>query len=116
MEQQQSTYEYASLDETKREIRLVHLLPSLTQKADGDSSDDVIRCTFSLASPDEPPAFKALSYVWGDPKGVIPIEINEHEVFVTVNIHCALRHLRLPDRERIIWIDALCINQKDSDE
>jgi hypothetical protein len=35
---------------------------------------------------------------------------------VTENLHSALLHLRLPSESRLIWIDALCINQKDDKE
>lgn len=31
-------------------------------------------------------------------------------------LHDALRRLRLPDRQRLIWIDAICINQADIEE
>jgi hypothetical protein len=34
-----------------------------------------------------------------------------HEVRVTQNLHAALLKLRNPYFERIVWIDALCINQ-----
>lgn len=34
----------------------------------------------------------------------------------TENLIVALRHLRYPDRTRALWIDALCINQKDERE
>jgi hypothetical protein len=35
---------------------------------------------------------------------------------VTQNLHDALRHIRLPDLERIMWIDAICINQEQNPE
>ncbi|EON67114.1 hypothetical protein W97_06367 [Coniosporium apollinis CBS 100218] len=40
----------------------------------------------------------------------------ESSVLVTENLHLALKHLRLKDRERTLWIDALCINQSDTRE
>jgi hypothetical protein len=116
MEQQQSTHKYTALDETKREIRLLHLLPSLTIQAGDKPSNDVIHCTFSLASLSAPPAFEALSYAWGDTKGVIRIQLHGNDVLITANLHCALRHLRYADRERILWVDALCIDQGNLDE
>ncbi|KAH7341182.1 heterokaryon incompatibility protein-domain-containing protein [Pyrenochaeta sp. MPI-SDFR-AT-0127] len=130
MEDQRSTYTYVPLNEAKREIRLLHLLPKIAIKMhNGPMSgshfvhqnarpliDDAIRCTSSVASLDNPPPFEALSYVWGDPKGVIPIDFDGHDFLVTANLHCALRHLQLEDEERILWIDALCINQADVDE
>jgi len=37
--------------------------------------------------------------------------LNDLEVEVTTNLEKALRHLRIEDKVRTIWIDALCINQ-----
>ena len=38
------------------------------------------------------------------------------ELGVTANLHVALSHLRDPFVERILWIDAIYINQSDEDE
>lgn len=35
---------------------------------------------------------------------------------VTENLYVALQHLRLLDRSRILWVDAICINQDDQRE
>jgi hypothetical protein len=35
---------------------------------------------------------------------------------VTKNLHTALSHLRNFSLERIIWVDAICINQKNTEE
>ncbi|RYP78247.1 hypothetical protein DL771_000724 [Monosporascus sp. 5C6A] len=60
--------------------------------------------------------YEALSYVWGDDGNRQPILIDNHELKVTSNLHAAL--LRLRDRllQRVIWIDAICINQGDANE
>jgi hypothetical protein len=60
--------------------------------------------------------YEALSYVWGDPEDTRPIDIGEHELPVTTNLYAALSHLRNFSLERIIWIDAICIDQKNSEE
>lgn len=39
-----------------------------------------------------------------------------HELTVTHNLEVALRNLRLLKETRQLWVDALCINQKDRDE
>lgn len=130
MEDQRSTYNYVPLRAAAREIRLLHLLPKSFTRGYMSSSRtiqhshqhsrprtlDGISCTSSLASLDHPPPFEALSYVWGDPKGVMPIDFDGHEFLVTGNLYCALRHLQLENKERVLWIDALCINQADVDE
>lgn len=41
--------------------------------------------------------------------------MNDCEVFVTSNLHAALRRLRA-ERMECVWVDFLCINQQDSEE
>lgn len=57
--------------------------------------------------------YEALSYTWGDSTQKTSISLNGREVQVTENLACALRHLRRPRDGRLLWIDALCINQAD---
>lgn len=121
MNRERSQYEYTALDNSKRQVRLVHLHPFLetgTEKI-SDTKDDeanVIHCTFSLASLDDNPTYEALSYVWGDPRVTKPIDLHGHPFPVTSNLFSALKHLRLRDTERVLWVDALCINQDDNRE
>ncbi|KAI1567340.1 endo-polygalacturonase precursor [Pyrenophora tritici-repentis] len=58
----------------------------------------------------------ALSYVWGLSENPDSIYIGDCRSEVTPNLHAALLHLRDTSFARILWIDALCINQKDDDE
>jgi hypothetical protein len=95
---------YISLDLTQKQIRLLHLAPSLDHESR-------LECSFSLASFDGDVNYEALSYVWGDVTPVKPISLGGKEVLITKNLHSALSHLRYNDRERILWADALCINQ-----
>ena len=60
--------------------------------------------------------YEALSYVWGTMSKQLSIEIGEAEFAVTGNLHAALKRLRDDCFERILWIDAICINQQDHDE
>jgi hypothetical protein len=57
-----------------------------------------------------------LSYVWGDPEETLPILINNRRFNITLNLHAALLRLRDRDIARIIWVDAVCINQADEQE
>ncbi|KAF4452329.1 heterokaryon incompatibility [Fusarium albosuccineum] len=67
--------------------------------------------------------FEALSYVWGspvDPEDIL-VEVTSqptsYEILsVGQNLAKALRHLRQEVTTRILWIDALCINQRDIPE
>ncbi|KAN0114431.1 hypothetical protein V8E51_003975 [Hyaloscypha variabilis] len=60
--------------------------------------------------------YEALSYVWGDPEETVPIHVDGNEFPVTVKLHEALLCLRDRSIERIIWVDAVCINQNDDTE
>jgi hypothetical protein len=60
--------------------------------------------------------YDALSYVWGNPDEKRSIFIHKHSFDVTVNLHAALSHLRNHSIERILWIDAICINQANQEE
>jgi hypothetical protein len=63
--------------------------------------------------------FAALSYVWGDPNITQPILVNNQEVQITRNLHCALDVMRglghFSGRFRL-WVDALCIDQSNNGE
>jgi len=64
--------------------------------------------------------FEALSYEWGPPSSSqetsTSVLLNSVPKSVRPNLFDALLHLRYQDRERVLWIDALCINQEDIGE
>lgn len=60
--------------------------------------------------------YEALSYTWGTDKGTNPVQVNGVDVGVTSNLQAALLALRQPKKSRVMWIDALCINQTDLHE
>lgn len=62
------------------------------------------------------PSYSALSYVWGDPKHVCDIAINGKMAKITKSLANALRSIRKNTKIRVIWADAICINQQDFDE
>jgi Heterokaryon incompatibility protein (HET) len=67
------------------------------------------------------PDFEALSYTWGSPDQPVNIFINitflpVRALPITQNLECALQHLRYIDRPRVLWIDAICVNQQDVQE
>ncbi|KAK6858249.1 HET-domain-containing protein [Apiospora arundinis] len=59
--------------------------------------------------------FEALSYVWGARAGDQPIICDGQRLLVTPNCHSALVQLRRGFRKRTLWIDAICINQRDDE-
>lgn len=66
--------------------------------------------------PHSAPPFDALSYVWGDQKRKTTITLDAQPFEVTVNLHWALQRTRDPHQTRVIWADAICINQVDLQE
>lgn len=96
---------YSPLSTDLKEIRLLTILPG--------QFNDVIHCTLHVVSLTAKPVYDALSYVWGDPAITREIHVQGDPHQVTSNLEKGLRHLRLADKPRVIWIDALCINQAD---
>ncbi|ETS85955.1 hypothetical protein PFICI_03980 [Pestalotiopsis fici W106-1] len=63
--------------------------------------------------------YGALSYTWGDQSDKVPIILDGHVVCVGRNLEAALRAL-CTDPDYMdglrLWVDAICINQRDLDE
>ncbi|KAF2816633.1 heterokaryon incompatibility, partial [Mytilinidion resinicola] len=64
------------------------------------------------------PSYYALSYVWGNPKDLLPITFNGSTFMITRNLWHALRQLRADKtvEKSYLWIDAICIDQTDNQE
>lgn len=64
--------------------------------------------------------YEALSYTWGEPRFEHRLyDISKgHEavMLITANLDAALRKLRYKLETRVIWVDAVCINQRDDEE
>ncbi|KDN67063.1 hypothetical protein CSUB01_10872 [Colletotrichum sublineola] len=60
--------------------------------------------------------YEPLSCTWGPPEPTQEIRVNNKKLLVTENLHEALVRLRHPDRDRILWIDAICIDQTNARE
>lgn len=98
---------YGMLNEELKEVRLLIVNPG--------SDDAVVRCSFlhaNLAGENVPP-YETISYVWGDPKIKAEILLNDHPFQVPTSAERVLRRMRYADRERVLWIDAVCMNQED---
>lgn len=101
--------EYQPLHPPSQQIRLLTLLPV------SDTSEHSVSAILHTVSLDDQPAFEALSYTWGYKTDTREININGYAAHITKNLEAALRRLRGP-KPRVLWVDALCINQKDNDE
>ena len=97
------------------EIRLLRILPG-----------DGIAAELEHAIVAQAPPYIALSYTWGrapyrkgrSPSATYSITLNGHVFPVQENLHDALSHLgwRARDENCLLWVDAICINQRDVQE
>ncbi|KAH7010715.1 heterokaryon incompatibility protein-domain-containing protein [Macrophomina phaseolina] len=101
-----STNIYTPLNPGLGQIRILRLLPGLDKEE--------IKCELFISTTATP--FEALSYVWGDENGKIEITIQGERKPVTKNLEAALRHIRLDDKHRDLWVDAVCIDQGNETE
>jgi Heterokaryon incompatibility protein (HET) len=95
------------LDKDALEIRLVFIEPATERLMP-------VACRLEVVKLLDQPYYEALSWCWGDPKDKEEILLEGHRWSVRKNLATALRYLRYEDRTRVMWIDALSINQKTS--
>ncbi|KAK3996250.1 ankyrin repeat-containing domain protein [Cladorrhinum sp. PSN332] len=112
-----ASYSYSPIDLSADAIRLLRLFRGYV--------DDPIRCeifqTFLHEAESVP--YEALSYTWGDcnsPLGNVQndneIIINEQKAMIGANLYLALCSLRQSNEDKILWVDAICIDQKNDGE
>jgi len=78
--------------------------------------DDDIRITLIEAPLSKPPKYEALSYVWGSRTPDTAISCHGLDLLVTENCALAMRRLRRRFKTRLLWIDAICIDQTSGEE
>ncbi|QIW99707.1 hypothetical protein AMS68_005225 [Peltaster fructicola] len=88
----------------ENEIRLMILHPG------SDITCDPVHVSLTAL-----PSYETISYVWGKDteRGTILLD-NEH-ADVPASTRRALKRMQV-DEDRILWIDAVCINQNDDEE
>lgn len=91
-----------------REIRLLFLLHN-------DCGAEDIKYTLLHTTIDRAPPYEALSYAWGEDLHQITLQ-NGTVTTLTTNLYHALRYLQRPYAARVLWIDALCIDQENGAE
>jgi hypothetical protein len=92
-------------------IRVLELLPGI--------SGAVLSCRlFEADRSMSDGGYEALSYVWGNPVPACHLRDAESDSVssITKDLYLALQALRYTDRSRILFVDAVCINQSDNDE
>ncbi|KAL2065756.1 hypothetical protein VTL71DRAFT_3426 [Oculimacula yallundae] len=123
-----SRYIYSPL-EAGNDIRLIRLWPA--------AGPWVQKIEFDIFHTDKTsnPLYEALSYVWGSSErtDIAYVTCGSHALFkskenstgaagagstlpITSNLVVALRNLRDSQSPRVLWVDAICINQEDVPE
>ncbi|OBS20375.1 hypothetical protein FPOA_06748 [Fusarium poae] len=77
---------------------------------------DVVSFSLIHVELSKPPSFEALSYEWKGKTGTVPTYCDGERILVTPNCCAALEILRCETETRLLWIDAICINQQDTTE
>jgi hypothetical protein len=100
---------YKPLDHESGAIRLVRLLPG---------TDEPIQLELIDSNLDDESRipYEALWYLWESPNEGRPVEVDGQQFTITPNLSLALLSLRRANEDRILWIDAICINQSDDEE
>lgn len=98
-------FQYSPIDLDRPALRLVRLRAA--------RAGPEIVCEFIEAFFDEDyvPDYEAISYTWGGVDTPAEIQLNGSKFAVTENLLSVLQDVRYEDEDRILWIDAVCINQ-----
>ncbi|ETS85591.1 hypothetical protein PFICI_03616 [Pestalotiopsis fici W106-1] len=110
-------YRYQPLpSDLSRPIRLLQILPSKEEQAP-------MHCRLILFDLQDPEGlrignhlYEALSLNWGYSEETKTVSIESDSLFIEEGLHAALSRLRHRDIERLMWIDAICINHEDEEE
>jgi hypothetical protein len=106
--QNMEAYTYSRFDLERPGIRLLRLCMG---------TGPTIECELFQAwidgNIDDNIPYEALSYTWGGTKMSKSVQIDGKILGVTANLYSALYHLRSSDEDRILWVDAICIDQTD---
>ncbi|KAI0111199.1 heterokaryon incompatibility protein-domain-containing protein [Nemania sp. FL0031] len=102
-----TAYKYTAIV-APRTIRLMHLQPG--------TETDPIHLSLVTTTLDSAPDFEAISYCWGNAQDERLVTCNDAALSITSSLFAGLAYFRHADRPRILWADAICINQADAAE
>lgn len=92
----------------EEEIRLLIVHPG--------SPEDIVITSLVTVNLANCPPYEALSYVWGDYQQRASVKIDGYPIEIHAELFNAIHTLRNPDSPRLIWADAICIDQSNSPE
>jgi len=102
-------FHYSPLRDIHECIRLLRILPG--------RHENEVECQLDEVETESCPPFEALSYVWGARSPNDPIiKVDNSNFQVTRNCYDATVHLRRTENPRVVWIDAICIDQENAQE
>jgi hypothetical protein len=103
-------HQWRPLNKGREEIRLL----DLNAGAEGFPLSGKLRHAF--LSERARPSYETISYAWGDPALVEEIVVDARCIAIPASAAAALRCMRLPQCDRTLWIDCICIDQDNDDE
>lgn len=96
-------FRYQPLDPTQPVFRLLVLKKGTGPKLEGHLVVSALE--------DRKNRYEAVSYTWGNNVGVDIISLHGRHLNLSLNLSLILRDLRDPYEDRILWVDAICIDQ-----
>ena len=70
-------------------------------------------CRLHVRSLADSPQYETVSYVWNTSTPAVTVSLNNVQYQIPASAAAALRRLRFDNQPRLVWIDAICINQDD---
>ena len=98
-----SAYQHEPLTDL-RSIRILRLHPD---RGDGTLQVDLVPVLL-----DESIGYEAISYAWGDTSCISIIKCGTKSMQIPESAYKALMYLRKDPSHGLLWIDAICINQR----
>ncbi|KAH8722773.1 heterokaryon incompatibility protein-domain-containing protein, partial [Phaeosphaeriaceae sp. PMI808] len=99
-----ASYNYEPINLERPAIRLLRLIAG---------TGFIITCELFQAylDGDDLIEYEAVSYTWGGDERFSVVNVDGKTLEVTENLYFALWYLRSQETDRILWVDAICINQ-----
>ncbi|CAG9994502.1 unnamed protein product [Clonostachys byssicola] len=99
-----AAYKYTAIAAPKT-IRLIRISPGI--------ETDPVRFSLETSPLESAPDYEAISYCWGTDQDQHQVECNGKPLSMHKSLFGGLSYFRFPDKTRVLWADAVCINQAD---